>query len=160
MYFLVGRGLNLEAESSKIIFLVKLFHYVAVIGLVLSLAYPVFAAPNVNSEVQSFKNWKTQKVKEAEAIVRRAKLTPHKENHEEELYRALLSLEMSKDLTVNDYFVIYLSNHRAGRKAFQTAVKKLSDAELANLLWTLKPHPDIIENAPAKSPIKSPNTSN
>lgn len=135
-------------ESRKTIFFVKLFHYVAVVGLVLSLVYPVFAA--TNTEVQSFKIWKTQKVKEAEAIVRKAKLTPHKENHEEELYRALLSLEMSKDLTVNDYFVIYLSNHKGGRKAFQSAVQKLSERELAALLWTLKPHADIIESAPVK----------
>ncbi len=138
----------------------KLFHYVAVVGLVLSLVYPVFAAIPANSNVQSFKSWKTQKVKEAEAIVKRAKLTPHKENHEEDLYRALLSLEMSKDLTVNDYFIIYLSNHKAGRKAFQSAVQKLSDGELATLLWTLKPHPDIVEGAPVKPPKNNSSSSN
>ncbi len=132
----------------------KFFHYPVLLGLILLLSFPLHA------EVQSFKVWKTQKVKEAEAIVKRAKSTPHKENHAEELYRALLSLEMSKELSVNDYFVIYLSNHKAGKKAFQSAVQKLSEAELASLLWTLKPHPEIVENSlgrPAKNNSSSSN---
>jgi hypothetical protein len=147
-------------ELGKKSFMVKLFHCLAIVGLILSLAYPAFAVTSLGPDVQSFKTWKTQKVKEAEATVKKAKLTPHKENHEEELYRALLSLEMSKELTVNDYFVIYLSNHKAGKKAFQTAVQKLSEAELAALLWTLKPHPEIVESAPAKTPKNNTSSSN
>ncbi len=112
------------------------------------------------AEVQSFRNWKTQKVKEAETQVKKAKSTPHKDNHAEELYRALLSLEMSKELTVNDYFVIYLSNHKGGKKAFQSAVQKLSGAELATLLWTLKPHPEIVENQTSSGAKNNSTSSN
>lgn len=102
-----------------------------------------------NSQVLSFRDWKQQQVQEAEAIVKRIKSSPKKESYTEDLYRSLLSLEMTKDLTVNDYFIVYLANHKDGKRAFQIAVQKMSPAENATLLWNLKPHQETFEKTSA-----------
>ncbi len=115
----------------------------------------IFTSLTAKAEVLSYKSWKSQQVKEAQTSVKKAKATP---GHDEELYKALLSLEMSKDLTVNDYFVIYLSKHKDGKKALQQAAKKLSRDDVATLLSFYKDNLGEKNQPPSEGKSEIPNS--
>lgn len=85
-------------------------------------------------QVLTYKNWKALQILESEQALKRANGAPKSENQADLLYQALLKLELSKDLTVNDYFIVYLSRHHDGKSAILKAAKKMSPEETASLL--------------------------
>jgi len=98
-----------------------------------------FLAPLVwCSEVLNFKDWQASQFKQAQMSVRKAKIGPKSKAQGDELYRALLNVEISKDLTIQDYFLVYLSRHPGGKAAFAEATKKMTIEETAILLWAYK----------------------
>lgn len=91
-----------------------------------------------NGQVLSFKAWKNQQVRDAEQTLKKAKIANRKDGAADLLYQALLKVELSKDLTVNDYFLVYLSRHKDGKGAILQAAKKMSPEETASLLMAYR----------------------
>lgn len=86
------------------------------------------------AQVLTFKNWKALQILESEQALKRVNNAAKTENHADQLYQALLKLELSKELTINDYFIVYLSRHNDGKSAIMKAAKKMSPEETATLL--------------------------
>jgi len=55
------------------------------------------------------------------------------------IQQAQTNLELARELTVNDYFVLYLSQFKS-RDAFVEAAKKLSSEETADLMMSYQKH--------------------
>jgi hypothetical protein len=120
-------------------------------------------AASAKSEINvlGFQAWKTSRIDDAKAAVERLTdqdkeaATPspksaRKNKHDvssrlqlasktsrsdQRLQQAQINLEMAQELTVNDYFVLYLSQFKQ-KEAFIEAAKKLSAEESADLMMS------------------------
>lgn len=111
----------------------------------------VFARAEVG--VQSFQTWKSNRVDEARTALEKlqgerpsaAKVLDRKplENKaprvDLKLQQAQLNLEVARELTISDYFVLYLSQFKS-RDAFVEAAKKLNPEESADLMMSYQKH--------------------
>jgi len=121
------------------------------IGLAISLL-----GQTTYGQVLTFKNWKALQILESEQALKRANIAPKKDNHTDLLYQALLKVELSKDLTINDYFIVYLSRHQDGKGAIMKAAKKMSPDETASLLLAYRSN---LQEKPEVSPVVTPDAS-
>mgnify|MGYP001605402675 FL=1 len=113
-------------------------------------------------QVLTFKNWKALQILESQQGLKRA--------NADQLYQALLKVELSKDLTINDYFIVYLSRHHDGKGAIMKAAKKMSPDETASLLLAYRSNlqeksetsptvsPELSPKAPVESQVSAPST--
>jgi hypothetical protein len=140
-----------KASSSKPVLI--LGHAAGVVGLKAA----VVPAP-VNMSVQSYKEWKAQKIHEVQnrvdwlqqrldlkKIELAQKKVPHKteaqlsqelgiEVTENQLKSDVYVLEMARDLTVSDYFAAYLTKQGHKKEAFKEVAGKMSPDEVAELM--------------------------
>lgn len=132
-----------------------------ILSLTLLMAIGAQAASKSDLNVLGFQAWKTSRIEDAKNAVDRlsdqekeaATPTPksaRKNKHEvgnrlqvaskngrndQRLQQAQINLEMAQELTVNDYFVLYLSQFKQ-KEAFIEAAKKLSAEESADLMMS------------------------
>ena len=98
--------------------------------------------------VVSFQAWKTSRIEETrtalEKLQQAEKTTPGKKlaavvpknlKSDPKFQQAQLNLEIAQELTVNDYFILYLSQFNQ-REAFVEAARKLSPEESADLMMS------------------------
>lgn len=136
------------------------FTYSVALSAMLCTSFSVLATPNLPPETEAkavakaqlddvqilgFQSWKAQKIDEAaknlsniEAAARAENSkaspknnTPKKPN--QKLQEAKMNFEIARELSVNDYFVLYLSQFQS-RQALAEAAKKLSSDEMAELM--------------------------
>jgi hypothetical protein len=111
------------------------------------------------TEVMGFQTWKTGRVDEAKSLLERLQQehatagnnkrpeagkngqnsSAKSARSDAKLLQAQLSLEVARELTVNDYFVLYLSQFKT-REAFLDAAKKLNPEESADLMISYQKH--------------------
>lgn len=127
--------------------------------------------------VIGFQAWKDARVEEArtalERIEKAAPPAPAKKNARapklkvdvKQLQQAQLNLEVAQELTVNDYFVLYLSQFKT-RESFIEAAKKLTPEDAAELMMAYQKQISTSESsdsvpvtgtAPAQAPKTSAN---
>lgn len=117
--------------------------FFTVITLALSQS-PVWALDS--AAIKSFREWKSEKIQLAmqqavnmRNLILRTKSTSGASKNTEALEKQLIqlnwNLEVSKDLSVTDYFVLYLSQ-QPQKDRFKTAAEKLTTAEIADLMQT------------------------
>ncbi len=114
--------------------------FFTVITLVLSQS-PVWALDS--SAIKSFREWKSEKIQLAvqqslqmrNLILKTKTSGPSKnaEALERQMTQLNWNLEVSKDLSVTDYFVLYLSQ-QPQKDRFKLAAGKLTTAEIADLM--------------------------
>ena len=102
--------------------------------------------------VVSFQAWKTSRIEETRTALEKlqqqekpaamgkkpdAKILAAAKNlkSDPKFQQAQLNLEIAQELTVNDYFILYLSQFNA-REAFVEAARKLSPEESADLMMS------------------------
>ena len=87
------------------------------------------------TEIMGFKTWKSGRVDEAKAAVQRIQLDSSlgAAHADRRLEQARLNVEISQELTVNDYFVLYLKPMKS-KDAFVEAARKLSPDEVSELM--------------------------
>ncbi len=128
--------------------------------LLLSGASSAFAQQPTLPNVLGFQAWKTSRVDDAKANLDRIQLEkaangrPDKKadakeaatsrlqratRSDQKLQQAQLNFEVAQELTVNDYFVLYLSQFKH-RDAFVEAAKKLTPEEAADLMMSYQKH--------------------
>jgi hypothetical protein len=106
---------------------------------------PAFANTQPESAVLSFKEWKGQKIQLAQTEYKSLEeeyLNKKRETPQDPKLKALYSeLKHSKeslgelsDLSVTDYFIAYLSQFKAKKAVFQTALSKLASDEISELM--------------------------
>jgi flagellar motor protein MotB len=132
-----------------------------ILSLTLLMSIGAQAVAKSDLNVLGFQAWKTSRIDEAKAAVDRLSdqekeaATPNpksarKNKHElgnrlqvaskssrvdQRVQQAQINLEMAHELTVNDYFVLYLSQFKQ-KEAFIEAAKKLSADESADLMMS------------------------
>lgn len=102
--------------------------------------------------VMGFQSWKAARVDDAKAELEKlqgdgaqAKVdvkpkAPQKVSRgDQKLQQASLNLEIVQELTVNDYFVLYLNQFK-DRSAFLEAARKLNSDEAADLMMAYQKH--------------------
>jgi hypothetical protein len=128
----------------------------AALAFLLPLALTV-ALP-AEAEILSFQAWKSARVDEARTNIDKiqsdksgsaaAAASPkgaastgliRPARTDQRLAQAQSGLEVAQELSVNDYFVLYLSQMR-GREAFVEAAKKLTPEESAELMMSYQKH--------------------
>jgi hypothetical protein len=107
--------------------------------LAIGIALPAFAETNI----QSYKEWKNEKIQMAvsQAMQARAHLLKAKAennlsqrpNLEKTLEQRLWHLDIAKELSITDYFVLYLTPQNQPDR-FKLAAQKLSVSEIAELM--------------------------
>lgn len=90
------------------------------------------------SDIQSFVEWKQEKVKDAVQKLDEARRdqssAPSKDNsNESKIYQAEWNLETAQELEITDYIVLYLSQF-AGTKKFEEAASRLTKNEVAMVM--------------------------
>lgn len=110
--------------------------------LVFALGSLANAQPSSRLDVVGYKAWKTSRIDEAKAALQRLQVDAGLEavsrpssmgRIERRLEQAKLNVEIATDLTVNDYFVLYLKPLRS-KDAFLEAARKLSPDEMGELM--------------------------
>ena len=128
-----------------------------VVAVILLLPMSCFAGPlvastepNFDVEVKSYREWKTIKISDVETKIRNIKeqltsdpnmLPPIGKTEAglnaaltDQLNRELLNLSNSKDLTISDYFVGYLSKQGSMDEAIQAVSGRLTADDVAELM--------------------------
>lgn len=117
---------------------------------------------SAQAEVVGFQAWKTNRVDEARINLEKLQndktvpplaIAPKQSQKPEsrlqvsqksargdfKIQQAQTNLELARELTVNDYFVLYLSQLKS-RDAFVEAARKLSPEEMADLMMSYQKH--------------------
>lgn len=100
--------------------------------------------------VLGYQAWKSERVEAAKADLEKAQAdapkvevrtkAPQKISRtEQKLQQAQLNLEIVQELSVNDYFVLYLNQFK-DRSAFLEAARKLNSDEAADLMLAYQKH--------------------
>lgn len=104
--------------------------------------------------VLGYQAWKTERIESAKADLEKAQAEapqatqskdarpkpPQKVSRgDQKLQQAQLNLEIVQELTVNDYFVLYLNQFK-DRSAFLEAARKLNSDEAADLMLSYQKH--------------------
>ncbi len=138
-----------------------LFTFVA--QLFLSLGVIILFTQIARAEIMSFQDWKKFKVDQAQAQVAQPSKTAEaasagplpasspntNKNKSPKIEASKLALQIAQELSIEDYFALYLSQFHE-RSDFIDAAKKLSPSELADLLLTLKS--SLARETPTDSP--------
>lgn len=138
--------LHFHNEESGSVFIEVLFTFVA--QLFLSLGVIILFTQIARAEVMSFQEWKILKVNEAKIQTSTPDVTPKgpestrtaiplKVTKAPKVEASKLALEIAQELTIDDYFALYLRQFNE-KTDFSEAAKKLSPAEMGDLLLTLK----------------------
>ena len=127
---------------------------------ILTFAILMLIGPVAKAEILGFRAWKNQRIEDARLNLDRAqseasadRQIPSRTLHvragasgtriqraskgESRLQQAQLNLELATELTINDYFVLYLSQSN-GTEAIVEAAKKMSADEVAELMMAYK----------------------
>jgi methionine-rich copper-binding protein CopC len=144
-------------------------------AFILSFVFLFASVAHADTSVQSFQAWKTSRVDEARATIEKlqserpttvaAKILDKKTTDgnktdasarlqtaqksgrvDQRLQQAQLNLEVAQELTINDYFVLYLSQLKS-REQFIEAAKKLNPDEAADLMMSYQKHLTIGSSA-------------
>ena len=104
-------------------------------------------------DVLSFQEWKKVKVTEAQVLSSSpteatTKAQASKAGKSSKLEASKLALQIAEELTIDDYFALYLSQFK-DKSDFSDAAKKLAPSEMADLLMTLK---STMDRAPSSGP--------
>jgi hypothetical protein len=102
------------------------------------------------TNVLSYQAWKAQRLEEAKTNLEKVqkptleaikKATPGAKasRSDQRLQQAQLNLDIAQELTVNDYFVLYLTQFKQ-REAFVEVAKKLTPEETADLMMSYQKH--------------------
>ena len=142
----------------------KLFLMTALLGfLILALSAQASAVPS-DLGVMGYQTWKAARIEEAKSAVdhvshdeKPARGRKVRSGSDSRLAQAQINYDIAKELSVNDYFVLYLSQFKQ-RDAFVEAAKKLTSEELADLMMAYQkkinnPEPgtqDILPNVVRK----------
>jgi hypothetical protein len=121
----------------------------------------------------AFQAWKASRVDEAKAVLEKvqkpASIDPLKKplpglkstRVDQKLQQAQLNLDIAQELSVNDYFVLYLTQFKQ-RDAFVEVAKKLTPEEIADLMMAYQKHlsgsSDIDLIAPSTASLGGPVT--
>jgi hypothetical protein len=121
----------------------------------------LLVATSAHAEVLSFKAWKTARIEEAKSTLTQTLKgdastqaqvntvsSSAKAHPNERLSQAQMNVEIAQELTIQDYFIIYLSQFKS-QTAFQEAAKKLSAEEMGELLVAYKKQLSVVEHSPA-----------
>ncbi len=110
-----------------------------------------FTAQVSQAEVLAFKIWKAQRIEAARNQLEKTQQEQRnipltmkdakaaKIKMSQQLSQAQLNVEIEQELTINDYFVLYLSQLK-GYESSLEAAKKLSPEEVAELLQAYQKH--------------------
>lgn len=117
-----------------------------VVRVVIILIVLVFAFPKsaVGSELVSFSNWKNKKIAESKSLVgdlkqelKQSRKSPASDirDLEQKIIQAESNLSMAKELTANDYWVLYVfPNFGENRQALEKAAKSLKPNDIVEIL--------------------------
>jgi hypothetical protein len=147
--------------------MLNVFRLVIVVSVILG----TFVPAGASNGIKSYREWKTAKILEAEARLKDLKTKSkdpnlsHKMGSEaglsEELQYELeleqTNLSLSRDLTISDYFVGYLSKQPSLSAAVNEVAGRLSPAEVAELMLSYADHfaqlhPSSVKMAPRANP--------
>lgn len=111
---------------------------VFIVYTVLAMSTSVFAQ---DEPVLSFKDWQEARVKEAQAILVKTQIdraeSISKDNNKvtaNDVQQAKINVEIAKELTASDYFVLYvIPKTRDNKNALLTAAQTLSKMEIAEI---------------------------
>ncbi len=119
------------------------------------IAFTLFVGVSAHAEITSvgvlgFQAWKNERIEAAKADLEKAQAeapqakdvrkAPQKLSRgDQKLQQAQLNLEIVQELTVNDYFVLYLNQFK-DRSAFLEAARKLNSDEAADLMIAYQKH--------------------
>ena len=136
--------LHFHNEESGSVFIEVLFTFVA--QLFLSLGVIILFTQIARADVMSFQDWKKLKVGEAQVQTTGAPAETKspasttnspKTGKVPKIEASKLALEIAQELTIDDYFALYLSQFK-DKSDFSEAAKKLTPSEMGDLLLTLK----------------------
>ncbi len=136
--------LNFYHEESGSVLIEVLFTFVA--QLFLSLGVIILFTQIARADVMSFQEWKKLKVGEAQVqstqVLTETKSLASttsipKAGKAPKIEASKLALEIAQELTIDDYFALYLSQFK-DKSDFSEAAKKLTASEMGDLLLTLK----------------------
>jgi hypothetical protein len=126
----------------------------------------VVTAPIVAAPIRSYREWKADRIQTATSQIAALKArlvglpirSPLTENIKKEIDQQQWNLDVAKDLSVTDYFVIYLSQvHDADR--FKQAAARMSLAEIEEMMKayseTVAPVPSDNLQQGAKLPVQA-----
>ncbi|RYZ76333.1 MAG: hypothetical protein EOP05_05345 [Proteobacteria bacterium] len=134
--------------------------------LLLTLLVGASAQAEISSVgVMGFQAWKAARVEDAKADLEKlqadgaqakpevkAKAPQKVSRGDQKLQQAQLNLEIVQELTVNDYFVLYLNQFK-DRSAFLEAARKLNSDEAADLMMAYQKH--LTKDSEAESSMPS-----
>lgn len=155
------RFLNFISNENGAALLEVLFTFVA--QLFLSLGVIILFTQIARAEIMSFQDWKKFKVDQAQAQAAQPSKTAEaapagplqasspnsNKNRAPKIEASKLALQIAQELSIEDYFALYLSQFHE-RSDFIDAAKKLSPSELGDLLLTLKS--SLARETPSDSP--------
>lgn len=131
--------LHFHDEEKGSVFIEVLFTFVAQIFL--SLGVIILFTQIARAEVMSFQDWKKLKLNEAQIqslpSEKAASTGIAKANKTQKLEASKLAMQIAQELTIEDYFALYLSQFK-DRSDFVDAAKKLNPNEMGDLLLNLK----------------------
>ncbi len=128
-------------EEAGSVFIEVLFTFVA--QLFLSLGVIILFTQIARAEVMSFQEWKKLKLNEAQIQSQPSENSKAaaagiaKANKSQKLEASKLALQIAQELSVEDYFALYLSQFK-DKSDFVDAAKKMNPTELGDLLLNLK----------------------
>jgi hypothetical protein len=127
----------LEARLNRLIF--------TLVFCLFGFSYNVIAATTslgsqVDNQVLSFKDWKTEKIQ----VAQKRFSTFAEQNNKDSLMSEIeaqshtqqlkWNLEIAQDLSITDYTILYLSQTKKPKSAFKQVAEKLSSTDVADLL--------------------------
>ncbi len=133
--------LKFHSEEAGSVFIEVLFTFVA--QLFLSLGVIILFTQVARAEVMSFQEWKKYKISEAQTQSASSENPKPSASNSVKSIKPVkpeaskIALEIAQELTIEDYFALYLSQFRE-RADFIDAAKKLNSNELGDLLLNLK----------------------
>lgn len=99
------------------------------------------AGSNTTAAIQSFKEWKSAKVQPVlarvvslKALAQASKTAYDKQRVLKLLAQESWNLEITNDLSVNDYFVLYLAPMENAPNRFKEAAARLNQSEMVELM--------------------------
>lgn len=129
-------------SKSGSVFLDLFFTFLA--QILISLGVLILLSNSARAEILSFQDWKKARIEEAQSQLKASELFFSNSSDSAKRIKnvqkpevAKMRLEIAKELSIDDYFALYLSQF-SEKSAFTEAAKKLSPDETAQLLMSLK----------------------
>ena len=144
----------------------RFYRYLIVIFIVHGLS--VSFAQEDTGPILGFQNWKSGQVLDAQnrtvrlsnrlTILKSGKSTPTAEllALESELRGAVQNLDVIRELSLEDYVLVYLSNYHSNNKALESAAQGLNEAEITELIrLVLRASSSKVSQESSYSPVSS-----